>query len=147
MNKKMILRGLGLDFEKKLEKQFLEWSYLFVRVIVALTMLCSHGYGKLMGFSKIAPQFPDPLHLGSTLSLALVTGAEFFGAILLALGLLTRWAAFSLLFTMLIVVFVVHLSDPFQHKELAILYALFFLVFALVGGRKYSLDTLIRKKL
>ena len=83
----MILKCLGWDFGSKLETQFSDWSFLFVRFTVALTMLMAHGFGKLTNFSQIAPNFPNPLGLGSTLSLALVTGAEFFGAILLALGL------------------------------------------------------------
>lgn len=147
MDKSIILKVLGLDFGSKLESQFLERSYFITRVIVALTMLFSHGYGKLMGFSNIAPHFPDPLGLGSVLSLALVTGAEFFGAILLALGLFSRWASFSLLFTMLVATFVVHLPDPFKEKELAVLYALFFLLFTASGGGKYSLDALLKKKI
>ena len=147
MNKNTILKkALGLDFGSQWESQSLDWSYSFVRVTVALTMLLSHGYGKLVGFSNIAPHFPDPLGLGSVLSLALVLGAEFFGSILLALGLLTRWASFSLLFTMLIAAFVVHWPDPFKKKELAVLYGLFFLLFTIAGSGKYSLDSLLKKK-
>ena len=147
MNKNTILKILGLNLGSQLEKKLWDWSYLFIRVATALTMLLSHGYGKLTNFSNIAPHFPNPLGLGSTLSLALVTGAEFFGAILLALGLFSRWAGFSLLFTMLVAAFIVHWPDSFKEKELAVLYALFFLLFTLSGGGKYSLDSLLKKKL
>lgn len=146
MNKNMILKCLGWDFGSKLETQFSDWSFLFVRFTVALTMLMAHGFGKLTNFSQIAPNFPNPLGLGSTLSLALVTGAEFFGAILLALGLFTRWASFSLLFTMLVAAFIVHAPDPFKAKELAILYGLFFLFFTFSGAGKYSLDDILKNK-
>ena len=146
MNKNIILKGLGWDLGSKLEAQLSDWSYLFVRFIVAITMLMAHGFGKLTNFSQIAPHFPNPLGLGSTLSLALVTGAEFFGAILLALGLFTRWASFSLLFTMMVAAFIVHSSDPFKAKELAILYGLFFLFFTLAGAGKYSLDDILKNK-
>ena len=148
MKKNIILKKtLGLDFGSQWENQFLDWSYLFVRLAVALTMLVSHGYGKLINFSSMAPHFPDPLGLGSVLSLVLVIGAEFFGSILLALGLLTRWASFSLLFTMVIAAFIVHWPDPFKKKELAILYGLFFLLFTIAGSGKYSLDNLLKKRL
>ena len=148
MKKNIILKkALGLDFGSQWENQFLDWSYLFVRLAVALTMLVSHGYGKLINFSSMAPHFPDPLGLGSVLSLVLVIGAEFFGSILLALGLLTRWASFSLLFTMVIAAFIVHWPDPFKKKELAILYGLFFLLFTIAGSGKYSLDNLLKKRL
>ena len=147
MNKDLILKILGLSFDSKWESQMMDWSYLLVRVGTALMMFFSHGYGKLMNFSNIAPHFSNPLGLGSTLSLLLVTGAEFFGALLLALGLLTRWSSFSLLFTMLVAAFIVHLTDPFKAKELAIAYALLFLLFTIYGGGKYSLDSLLKKKL
>ena len=147
MRKDVILKGLGLDFGHKLEAYLLDWSYLFIRVIVASTILLSHGYGKLAGFSQIALHFPDPLGLGSTLSLIFATGAEFFGAILLVLGLFSRWASFSLLFTMMVAFFIFHSADPFKQKELAFLYALFFLFFTVVGGGKYSLDALLKGKI
>ena len=147
MNKNIVLKILGLDFGSKLEAQFLEWAYLFLRVVVPLIMLCSHGFGKLTGFSNIAPHFPDPLGLGSTLSLALVVGAEFFGSIFLALGLLTRWSSFSLMFTMLVAALIVHWPEPFKEKEHALLFALVFFLFTVAGGGKYSLDTFLKKKL
>lgn len=132
-------------------------------------MLLAHGVGKWMGFSNIAPHFPDPLGLGSKLSviglnlfgvvlpdplglgsklsLILVIGSELFGAVLLALGLFTRWASFSLLFTMLVATFITHGPDPFKVKELAFLYALVFVLFTVAGGGKYSLDSLLKKEI
>ena len=147
MQKDIILKGLGLDFGHKLEACFRDWSYLFIRVVVASTIFLAHGYGKLAGFSQIAPHFPNPLGLGSTLSLVLVIGAEFFCAILLALGLFSRWASFILLFTMMVAFFIFHSSDPFKQKELAFLYALFFLFFTAFGPGRYSLDALLKKKI
>lgn len=147
MNKTTILKVLGLDFGSKIEAQLLDWSYLFLRVSVAVTMLIAHGFGKFMGFSEIAPKFLDPLGLGSTLSLALVVGSELFGSILLALGLFTRWSSFSLFFTMMVAAFIAHGPDPFKVKELAFLYALIFALFTVAGGGKYSLDSVLRKKI
>ena len=147
MKKQLIFKKiLGLDFGPLWENHLLNGVYLVVRVTVPILMLVCHGYGKLMGFSNIAPHFPDPLGLGPTLSLVLVVGAEFFGSILLALGLLSRWSAFSLFFTMMVVVFVHHWADPFKEKELAVLYGLVFLFFTVAGGGKYSLDHLINKR-
>ena len=147
MNKNTLLKVLALDFGAKFEVKLSDWSYLFLRVVVALTMLLAHGYGKMVGFSNIAPKFPDPIGLGSTLSLALVVGSEVFGSILLALGLFTRWSAFSLLFTMLVAGLIFHGQDPFKAKELALLYAMVFFLFTLAGGGKYSLDALLKKKI
>ena len=145
MDRQTLFKILAIDFGTKLESKLLDGSFLFVRISVALTMLLSHGHGKLQNFSNMAPNFLDPLGLGSTLSLALVIGSEFFGSILLALGLLTRWSAFSLLFTMLVAAFIVHGPDPFKAKELAFIYALFFLLFTVAGGGRYSMDHYLKK--
>ena len=148
MTKSFLLKWLFLDFKKILNDKLIEFTFLSVRVATALIMLFAHGTGKWTNFSNIAPNFPDPFgFLGSTVSLALVVGSEVFGAILMALGLLTRWASFSLLFTMLVAAFIVHLPDPFKDKELAILYALIFFFFTIKGGGKYSLDYILQKKL
>ena len=145
---KTIYKWIFLDFKKILNDKSTEYAFLLVRVSTALIMLFAHGVGKWTNFSKIAPNFPDPFgFLGSTFSLALVVGSELFGAILMALGLLTRWASFSLLFTMLVAAYIVHWPDPFKDKELAILYALIFFFFTVRGGGKYSLDYLLKKKL
>jgi len=133
---------------KKLHENLNEYSFLIIRVLAGLSMLLAHGLGKWSNFSNIAPNFPDPFgFLGSTVSLALVVGSELFGSLLLIVGLLTRWASFSLLFTMLTAAFVVHFNDPFaDSKELASVYALIFLYFTVAGGGKYSLDAFLKKK-
>ena len=146
MDKNTLSKVLGWDFGSQIESYLLDKAYLLFRVFVAFTMLFSHGFGKFFGFSQIAPHFPDPIGLGSTFSLVLATGAEFFGSILLALGLLTRWASLSLLSVMSVAFFIVHASDPFQKKEVAFLYGLFFLFFLVCGGGKYSLDAILKKK-
>jgi len=133
--------------DPKKHENFNESTALLMRVSVALTMLFAHGWGQMMNFSNIAPNFVDPLGLGPTLTLALVVGSEVFGALFLALGLFTRWSSFSLLFIMLVGAFVVHLNDPFTDKELPVVYALIFFYFTVVGGGKYSLDALLKKKL
>ena len=132
--------------KKKLHHSLNEYSLLLIRVAVGLSMLLAHGWGKMANFSNIAPNFPDPFgFLGSTMSLALVAGSQTFGALFLVLGLFTRWAGFSLLFTMLTAAFIVHLNDPFADKELPVMYALLFLYFTVAGGGRYSLDSLLKK--
>jgi len=119
---------------------------LVFRVGISVFML-SHGWGKLSSFAEKSERFPDPLGVGSFLSLSLVVFSEFFCAILLIVGLFTRFASLSILITMLVAGFVIHGSDPFDEKELALLYAIGFLYFTVVGGNKYSVDQCIRKYL
>lgn len=146
MNKKAILRYVLLEPKEKLGKIFLNSSFLFLRVSSALVMLFAHGIGKWVNFAEKAPNFTDPFgFLGSSVSLALVVGSEVFGAILLALGLFTRWASFSLFFTMAVAFFIVDASEPFDEKELAFMYGIIYLFFTFTGGGKYSLDHLLKK--
>ena len=147
MQKHLILKITGLDLGSFLEKQAGEGAWLFLRISLPFVMLFSHGWGKLVNFSQIAPNFVDPYGLGPTISLILVVGAEFFGSLCLMAGLFSRLSAFSLLFCMMTAAYVVHWPDPFKEKELALVYALGFAAFVLKGGGKYSLDSLLKKKL
>lgn len=59
------------------------------------------------------------------------------------IGLATRPAALTLMFTMLVAAFGAHASDPFAKKEMALLYFFIFTVFFAQGGGKYSVDSKI----
>ena len=65
---------------------------LLLRVSVGGMMLLAHGWGKLTSFAERSSSFPDPLGVGSSLSMALATGAEAFCALAVILGFATRWA-------------------------------------------------------
>ena len=127
-------------------KAYQEWAELILRIVLGTFML-THGWGKLSSFSEKSEMFPDPLGIGSVLSLSLATFAEFFCSILLILGLFTRFAAFNVLVTMFVAGLIFHSADPFAKKELALLYAVGFLYFTIVGGNRYSVDEWIRKKI
>lgn len=137
---------LGLDFGLCWESVLRDKGWLIFRVILSLLML-RHGYGKLMGFAEMAATFPDPLHLGSGISLSFTIFAEFFASITLLFGLFSRWSAFAGFFTMLVVALIVHGSDVFHEKELPLLYAACYLFFMITGAGKYSLDNYLSKKL
>ncbi len=119
---------------------------LVLRLGVGAFMLVAHGWGKLAGFGDLAGRFPDPIGLGSTFSLALAIFAEVLCALLVILGLGTRFAAVPLLATMLVAAFVVHADDPWSKKEFALLYAIPFLTLIFTGGGRFALDSLIRWK-
>lgn len=118
---------------------------LILRLVLGGFIL-SHGWAKFFSFSEKAEYFPDPLGIGSTLSLSLATFAEFFCSIFLILGLFTRFAALNILITMLVAGLIFHAADPFTKKELALLYAAGFLYFTIVGGNRFSIDEWIRKR-
>lgn len=114
---------------------------LFIlRVTIGCFMLL-HGLQKLMGFSAMAETFPDPLGMGSQLSLIAAIGAEVGCSILLILGLGTRVAVIPLAFTMIVALFVVHGGDPWKVKELAAIYLAIYVVIFVTGAGNLSLDS------
>lgn len=118
---------------------------LVLRVGVGALML-PHGWGKLMNFSNMKDSFPDPIGLGSTISLTGAVFAEVFCAIAIIIGLFTRFACIPLLVTMLVAAFIIHGSDPWSKKEFALLYAIPFLSLIFTGSGSYSVDRFIGQK-
>ncbi|OFY41743.1 MAG: DoxX family protein [Bacteroidetes bacterium GWF2_40_14] len=120
-------------------------ALLLLRVGIAI-MIMTHGWAKIQGFNAFSQAFPDPIGLGSELSLILAIGAEFFAAIFVIAGLLTRLSLIPMAFTMIIAAFVTHAADPFQVREMALLYLLVFVTLFLLGPGKYSLDYMLFSK-
>lgn len=111
-----------------------------------------HGWGKVQGYSEMVGNFPDPLGIGSQLSLAGVIGCEFVAAMLVALGLLTRLGAAAVVFNMSIAAFWAHANDPFflggpgPAKEPALLYLAGFLPLIFTGPGAFSIDGMIWRR-
>jgi len=120
-------------------------ALLLLRAASSL-MIFTHGWPKIANFSDYLNRFADPLGLGPALSLQATIFAEFFCAILVALGLLTRLALIPLIITMATVVFIIHGGDAFGDKELPLLYLFAFVVLFITGPGKYSLDKRIIRK-
>lgn len=115
-------------------------AVLILRVVIGFFML-RHGMGKLEYlFGDEVIHFPDPLGVGATASLVLTVFAEVFCSVLIILGLLTRFSAITLLFTMVVAAFVVHKNDGFDVREASLLFGLVYLSIALLNAGKYSLD-------
>jgi putative oxidoreductase len=121
-------------------------ALLFLRIIVG-TFMITHGYGKmLMLFGEGPVQFIDPLGVGVTTSLALVVFAEVLCSVFLIVGVGTRLASIPLLFTMFMAGFIVHGSDPFSVRELALFFGSTYVFFLITGPGKYSIDQLLFKR-
>lgn len=117
-------------------------ALLLLRVWLGLSMFFLHGLDKLVHFGDKSSKFPDVLGLGSTGSLVLAVFAEVFCSAMLVLGLLTRFAAFSLCVTMLVAYALVHkmaLSGA-GSGELAFIYLAGFLALLMAGPGRYSAD-------
>ncbi|MDX1327524.1 MAG: DoxX family protein [Arenibacter sp.] len=125
----------------------ISYAILLLRLAAGVFML-THGMGKLSALFGSDPiQFPDPIGLGATVSLALTVFSEVFCSLLLILGLGTRFATLPLLITMLVAAFIVHATDGFGRQELPLFYATVYVVIGLLGAGKISLDNLVYAKI
>ena len=122
-----------------------DYTYPLVR-FVAGAFLMPNGYMKLFGggwagtvgyFGKLGLE-PANLFVG------LVGGVEFFGGILVALGLLTRVAAAACFIDLVMATILVHASKGFFGApggwQYVVIWAVLFLAFFIRGGGKLSID-------
>ena len=122
--------------------QSTDLALLLLRLWLGLSMLMLHGWGKLKGFSGLAAKFPDPLGVGSQISLSLAVFAEVACAALLIVGFLTRFAALMLAITMGVAFFLQHqmaLSGD-GSGELAFIYLAGYLAILFAGGGKFAFE-------
>ncbi|MCP3178348.1 DoxX family protein [Desulfuromonas sp. KJ2020] len=123
------------------------WSPRLLSVLRIITgfLFIPHGTQKLFGM----PGGKEAAELFSLMGFAGIL--EFFGGILILLGLFTRSTAFILSGQMAFAYFMVHAPEGFlpiiNKGELAVLYCFIFLYLFVVGGGPWSLDELRRKRL
>jgi putative oxidoreductase len=130
-----------------MNENFSSFGLLWLRVCMGLG-IAYHGYGKIFGghleqltagVAKLG--FPQPEVFAWAAALS-----EFAGGLLVALGLLTRPAAFCIFVTMSVAAFVAHGSDPFSNKELALAYWTMAAALVFTGAGSFSFDGRINKK-
>ena len=129
-------------FSTRYTENSIAFSLLLLRLALGILMI-PHGFGKLTKFTTVVKEFPDPFHLGTTVSLSLVIFAEFFCSVLLVAGLMTRLVVIPLIITMGVAVFMIHNSDFFGEAEQATLYLAGYLVLLVAGPGKVSMDRML----
>ena len=113
-----------------------EQLYSLMRLVVGFLFAC-HGAQKLFGALGGQKQ--------ELMSLMGAAGAiEFFGGLLIAIGLFTTWAAFISSGQMAVAYFMAHARNgtlPIRNRgELAVVYCFLFLFIAAHGGGRFSVD-------
>ena len=140
-----IHRLLQLDFLPR----SVDVSLLVLRLWLGVSLLVLHGWSKLIRFSELAGTFPDPLGVGSRVSLTLTLFAEVGCAVLMVVGLLTRAAALVQVILMCVAFFIVHkasLASGPGSGELAFIYLAGFVTLFLAGAGRFSLDAAMGRK-
>jgi len=111
-------------------------TYALMRIVAGLLFLC-HGSQKLFGFPAAAHEAPAFITYGAG-------SIEFFGGILIALGLFTGWAALICSGEMAVAYWMAHGTKqafPLMNGgELAALYCFVFLCIAAHGAGIWSVD-------
>ncbi|RHJ93417.1 DoxX family protein [Parabacteroides bouchesdurhonensis] len=106
-------------------------------------LLLTHGLQKLTNYAEMSAVFPDPLGVGSNVSLGLAIFGELVCSMGFILGALYRLAMIPMLFTMCMAFFVIHGNDAFAVKELAFIYLMVFIFMYITGPGKFSVDRII----
>ena len=129
------------------------FSYAFMRFSTGM-VLVPHGIAKFFYGGAAATAKGALGGLGPDLSLMAAYGVgavELFGGLFLAIGLLTRLAALSILVEMIVVVFVILWSNGYfwtkQGYEYGLLWGLLSMAILVRGGGRYSVDRLLPREL
>lgn len=141
---------------KKVFQTNLSTSTLPLRLIAGV-IFAAHGAQKLFAWFggyglEGTGQWMDSIGLGPGYLMALLVGStEFFGGILLILGLLTRPTSAVLAITMVVAIVKVHLANGLfmsnNGYEFALALLAMTLALAISGAGKYSADQLISNRL
>lgn len=123
------------------------FALLILRVFTGSFMIIGHGLPKLnLLFASGEITFSDPLGIGTFLSLALATFAEYFCSILLIVGLFTRASLIPLIITMFVAAFIHQSGEPFSQIEKAVLFLLIFIFLFITGSGKYAVGKIVKVK-
>lgn len=119
---------------------------LAVRIIFGI-LLMNHGIQKWSNFQELSATFPDPIGLGSPISLGLAIFGELICSIGFIIGFLYRITMIPMILTISVAFFVVHANDIFATKELAFIYLVVFTLMYIAGPGKFSIDQIIGNEL
>jgi len=128
----------------RVRRTLAENGVFLLRISVSILML-SHGIPKALEYETLVQNFPDPLNVGTEVSVMLILFAEVGCSILLLLGLFGRFASATLFIAMMVAAFVHHFGDPFASRELPLLYAAVYACLTFTGPGSTSIDAWFKR--
>jgi putative oxidoreductase len=141
--KKLFILALGVDSSGKL----FNWGMFCFRVLVSIELIVVHGLKKIGVGVQEAEHIPNPLHLPETFNNSFAIAANLFFPLMVIAGFCTRLATLPTLAVTLTGYFVVHGHDTLLERDIPFMYSLAFLLIAVLGAGKYSIDNYLYKKL
>jgi len=142
---------LGRFLNAKFVPTNVDTGLLLLRVGTGFILFMRHGWEKVSRLTLINPTFPDPLHLGHSVSWSIALLSDGILSLLLILGLGTRWIALFSFVEIFVAWSLVHhfsflgKSPAADHGELIALYLSAFLALMVTGSGRYSLDAALDK--
>jgi putative oxidoreductase len=133
---------------KNFVEKYRDFGLLFIRIGIGIAFVFTYGLMKIQAGPEMwtmigAAMSKVGITFGHTFFGFLASATEFFGGILLILGLFTRTTALFMAFTMLMA-FITHLSmlDPWHTAMHPMELFAVFMGLVFLGGGKYSLNYL-----
>ena len=125
-----------------------DFALLVLRAGLGIVMFAAHGLDKLSNYGEKAEGFPAVLGMSPAFALALAAFAEGICSLLLALGLVSRFAALMLSVTMAVAFGIAHkfaLTGP-SSGEMAFIYLAGFVTVLIAGPGRFSIDAVLFRK-
>ena len=141
---------LIIPFMRPIYDGLADYAYPLLRV-TAGAIFIRHGYAKLFGGLEGTTKFFTNLGLEPAGALVVYVGSvEFFGGILLILGLLTRPVAALAAINLFVAMFLVHWGNGFFWNkggiEFPLMWGLVMIVIFIRGGHTLSIDRQLKRE-
>ncbi len=130
----------------EIKNENVNFGMVLLRIFGGLALALGHGINKLPPSEGFIEGVADLGLPAAGFHAWMSAIAEFFGGLVLALGLATRPAALLIGINMGVAAFLQHGGEGFEAKEKALLFFFIALFFFVTGAGKYSIDKLINRR-
>jgi putative oxidoreductase len=141
--KKLFIRLLDVYPSSEL----FNWGMFCFRVLVSTELIVVHGLKKVGVGVQEAEHIPNPLKLPETFYNCFAISANIIFPLMVMAGFCTRLATLPTLAVTLTGYFVIHGHGTLLEKDTPFMYSLAFLLIAVLGAGKYSIDNHLYKKI